>query len=799
MNDNIVFDGGHGNNSDQGDSHAAQVASRISPVHLADLRDSSGLSDATILANYYRNLGSVAVGHYLCRGKTFAEQRGDCLAIPFFNRDGTPMVCLDRETGTPIIGKDGKPIPYVRFKPLAANRCIRKGKPCKYESPDKVRNHAYFPVYTRAMLADPTIPVIITEGEKKAARADQDGYACIGLVGVEGWGAPRPKDANGRAVGERKLMDDLAAIPWTGRVAFICYDSDAIHKPEIRRAEIALAKALHAHGVQVRVVRLPELPGGSKCGLDDFLKANGKEAFDALLAGARNLVLYGGAVEGCNSGDANSFLCSPSPHLKTKFLARCDRCPPLDFLGAADWNQNSAGRFGPPCKKRSDCPACLASFKHDCNWLGRLVAASTRPVSVCRIPNARWKRLADHLDRLQAEGTSRSHIVVRQTLTSEAYVFFLGAPESSRLTRKSAPEAATELTAAIEGIELCDLPSGKRWRPVRTSEDLKRPKEEKKKTGQWKRMPPMGWMSDAALRTIFRRYSAIDAKTLPAQWRVLVNGPRDRLVEALDEARRGHLAMRYIPHDPGFSGLDDLWDWMLTGEPPSDLPPLNEMPTDPSEICGRIESLIPGLGQKAWEIRDEEDIREILRGAIRWARTHPRPTVAVAPDTLPGGELPDSVEGVVAAILALDPARADLADAVRAGAGLDAAHDLFLAFVGERERAAHPAPAEPAPPAPGLPPTGPAIDTARELLTPKPIPSASPPDPIPVTSGTAHATDTAFVDLCTEARRLAADLSPKSRVAVELGIARRDPDSLRRLVAGLRQIAALRPPGREAG
>ena len=67
---------------------------------------------------------------------------------------------------------------------------------------------------------------------------------------------------------------------------FIVYDSDLADNPGVAYAEWYAAEALTAKGATVKVVRLPHLPGGAKCGLDDYLVANGPDAFRGLLAAA---------------------------------------------------------------------------------------------------------------------------------------------------------------------------------------------------------------------------------------------------------------------------------------------------------------------------------------------------------------------------------------------------------------------------------------------------------------------------------------------------------------------------------
>jgi putative DNA primase/helicase len=253
------------------------------PNQLEDLRK-SGLSDDTIRACGFHSVTAKGVIRIALNWERYRGGLGPCLAIPFFDPDGNPI---------PLVNKDGQRVgsyPYRRLKPDRP-RTDDDGKPVKYESPYGVPNLPYFPPGTRAVLQDATIPLLVTEGEKKAAKADQDGFPCIGLVGVDGWSVKRERGANGKGIGERELIPGLAAVAWQGRTVIIVYDSDAVTKPEVAYAEWRLAEALAKHGATVKVIRLPPGDPGSdgtpgKVGLDDFLVAHGPDALRAMLAAA---------------------------------------------------------------------------------------------------------------------------------------------------------------------------------------------------------------------------------------------------------------------------------------------------------------------------------------------------------------------------------------------------------------------------------------------------------------------------------------------------------------------------------
>ena len=149
----------------------------------------------------------------------------------------------------------------------------------------KTGNRAYITPAVAAAIADKSRPLFVTEGEKKALKGTQEGFPTIGLSGVWNWQVKREKDCENKAVGPRELIPDLAAIAWAGRDVFIVFDSDIIRpgKEQALWAEYHLATTLVAAGASVWVVRLPDLPDGNKCGLDDYLVAHTASELQALI------------------------------------------------------------------------------------------------------------------------------------------------------------------------------------------------------------------------------------------------------------------------------------------------------------------------------------------------------------------------------------------------------------------------------------------------------------------------------------------------------------------------------------
>jgi putative DNA primase/helicase len=178
----------------------------------------------------------------------------------------------------PYVGVDGSN-GYCRVKPDDPRTC--QGRSVKYESPKGRSNQVYLPPRSRCRLDDPQEMLLITEGEKKALALDQAGFVTVGLVGVWGWKVAR----------QQRLLPELETLPWSGREVRIVFDSDVRQNPDVLNAETMLAAILRRQGACVRVVRLPDGPADddgkpTKLGVDDYIVANGLEAFQQLLGAA---------------------------------------------------------------------------------------------------------------------------------------------------------------------------------------------------------------------------------------------------------------------------------------------------------------------------------------------------------------------------------------------------------------------------------------------------------------------------------------------------------------------------------
>jgi len=220
----------------------------LDPHHLRDLRK-SGLTDETIRECGFYSESSYSKLAVMIGWKSYPKRMGTALVIPFR-------------------GPSGEMIGYNRIKP-SIPKLNRNGKPQKYLGPKGQPQRPYFPPGVIDKLSDPTASLMITEGEKKAAAATQEGFPCIGLTGVFCFNTK----------GTGSLCPELLQINWKGRDVRIVYDSDLNSNDKVADAESRLAQQLKQQGAKVKVIRLPDGPDGEKQGVDDFLVSQGKVAF----------------------------------------------------------------------------------------------------------------------------------------------------------------------------------------------------------------------------------------------------------------------------------------------------------------------------------------------------------------------------------------------------------------------------------------------------------------------------------------------------------------------------------------
>lgn len=218
----------------------------LAPDHRLDLRK-SGLTDATINA---AGIAAIPAGDI---DKAIGYNIPEVISayrIPFGN--GYERIKV-------FYRGDAKPAPGKKFR--------------KYHQKAGTGNRLYIPpTLDPAVLSSPNKVIYITEGEKKALKAAQEGFTCIAITGLWNW---KRKNTD-------ELITDFAKVHLRNRKVILVPDSDwqAPNKNLVQAVE-RFARALQIAGAEVHFLNLP-VEGDEKVGLDDFLIKHGNEKFSLL-------------------------------------------------------------------------------------------------------------------------------------------------------------------------------------------------------------------------------------------------------------------------------------------------------------------------------------------------------------------------------------------------------------------------------------------------------------------------------------------------------------------------------------
>lgn len=216
------------------------IEARLHPEHLADLRKSD-LSDKTILESSIKSVRPEDIDG-IFGYPTYARS---AYSLPYFGTEYSRyrMFYDEMDRNNPKTGES-------RPKYLAVKDSV---------------NHLYIPHKVRPILNDLSIPLYITEGEKKSLKAVQDGLYCIAISGLWGW----------KIKSEDELIPDFDLIALDGRTIYIVPDSH-FREPNrhgkqkyLWQAVYELAYRLIDKGAKVFWVELPK--GDVEVKLDDYL------------------------------------------------------------------------------------------------------------------------------------------------------------------------------------------------------------------------------------------------------------------------------------------------------------------------------------------------------------------------------------------------------------------------------------------------------------------------------------------------------------------------------------------------
>ena len=220
----------------------------LTQVHVEELK-ASGITHEVAKARGYRSVKSSSEVEMLgFKRYQVPQSRMPGLVVPMYNP-----------------GSSDQPDSY-QIK-MATPRTAR-GREIKYETPSGLRNILDVNPAATQRIADPTEPLWIVEGLKKADALLSAGQVAVGIAGVWAWRGTN--SAGGKTA--LAAFDDIAL---NGRTVYVCFDSDTFDKPQVRAAMERLVHYLRARGAEAKFLVVPAGSGGEKVGADDFLVAGG--------------------------------------------------------------------------------------------------------------------------------------------------------------------------------------------------------------------------------------------------------------------------------------------------------------------------------------------------------------------------------------------------------------------------------------------------------------------------------------------------------------------------------------------
>ena len=239
-------------------------------------------NDGRLSSGLLRCYGHIEAGGWWSSGVDVLSPTFDASLWGCFKPD-TPRLHLDNQKAVKYEHPPKVPTEIFALKvpePIWDSIALRSSIK-RYHSPLALRlQDRHGPVsFWEWTLKTPELPLLVTEGAKKAGSLLTAGYAAIALPGIFN-GYRQPKDEYGNRVGKPKLIPQLEAFAGAGREVVFVFDSDAKPKTiaNVRKAIALTGKLLQQQGCKVSVITwdYPEK------GVDDLMAARGAECFHAL-------------------------------------------------------------------------------------------------------------------------------------------------------------------------------------------------------------------------------------------------------------------------------------------------------------------------------------------------------------------------------------------------------------------------------------------------------------------------------------------------------------------------------------
>lgn len=195
----------------------------LSLAHRHMLEHESGISREIIERRGYRTVTTKAELKRL--GFSPIQQNTPALLIPSYNPRGE--------------------ISMYQVRPDSPR--IYKGKVVKYETPSGSSMSLDVHPSIKGKLADPKVPLFVTEGIKKGDALVSQGLTVVALIGVWNWRGTNDK-------GGKTALADWEDVALNDRQVYIVFDSDVMLKPAVHTALVRLKGFLESRKAKVALI-----------------------------------------------------------------------------------------------------------------------------------------------------------------------------------------------------------------------------------------------------------------------------------------------------------------------------------------------------------------------------------------------------------------------------------------------------------------------------------------------------------------------------------------------------------------
>ncbi len=241
----------------------------LTAEHHALLTQGSGITEDIIAERGYRT----CTGYSELKSLGIVVRRDTDtkgLLIPLYTVEGKP--------GETYIAREDRCVPLMVYRPNSPE-VDHEGHARKYLYPGGQRMRLDCLPRCQRTLGDPTVPLYVTEGMKKADALASHGCCALALLGVWNWRGTNTE-------GGKTALQDWQHVALQGREVRLVFDSDLAENPKVHAALEALADFLSAKGATVHIAYLPSAEG-QKVGVDDYLLTHTIADLERLLEAPR--------------------------------------------------------------------------------------------------------------------------------------------------------------------------------------------------------------------------------------------------------------------------------------------------------------------------------------------------------------------------------------------------------------------------------------------------------------------------------------------------------------------------------